>query len=90
VAAEQAGAYYLAFSTPFPSPTKPKPTDYSLEIYQEAKQHVHVPIFSIGGITLANAPQLIEAGADGVAVVSGVFGALDVEAAARALARLFA
>jgi thiamine-phosphate pyrophosphorylase len=89
VAAEQAGADYVAFGTPFPSPTKPKRTDISLGIFQEAKQRVHVPVFAIGGITLANTPQLIDAGADGIAVVSGVFGAPDVEAAARALARLF-
>jgi thiamine-phosphate pyrophosphorylase len=90
VEAETAGADYVAFGTPFPSPTKPKRTDISLGIFQEAKQQVHVPVFAIGGITLANAPQIIAAGADGIAVVSGVFAAPDVESAARALARLFA
>jgi thiamine-phosphate pyrophosphorylase len=89
VAAEQAGADYVAFGTPFPSPTKPKRTDISLEIFHQAKQRVRLPVFAIGGITLANAPQVIDAGADGIAVVSGVFGAPDVEAAARALAQLF-
>jgi len=48
-----------------------------------------VPVFAIGGITLANAQQVIDAGADGVAIVSGVFGAPDVEVAARALTQLF-
>ena len=90
VMAEQAGADYVAFGTPFPSPTKSKRTDTSLEIFQQAKQRVGVPVFAIGGITLANAPQVISAGADGLAIVSGVFGAPDVEAAARDLARLFA
>jgi thiamine-phosphate pyrophosphorylase len=89
VAAEQAGADYVAFGTPFPSPTKAKRTDISLEIFQEAKQCVRVPVFAIGGITLANARQVIDAGADGIAIVSGVFAAPDVEAAARALAQLF-
>jgi thiamine-phosphate pyrophosphorylase len=89
VAAEQAGADYVAFGTPFPSPTKAKRTDISLEIFQEAKQRVRVPVFAIGGITLANARQVIDAGADGLAIVSGVFAAPDVEAAARALAQLF-
>jgi len=89
VAAEQAGADYVAFGTPFPSPTKAKRTDISLEIFQEAKHRIHVPVFAIGGITIANAQQIIDAGADGIAVVSGVFGAPDVEAAARALAQLF-
>ena len=90
VAAEEAGADYVAFGTPFPSPTKAKRTDTSLGIYQEVKQQVKVSVFAIGGITADNARQVIEAGADGIAVVSGVFGAPDVESAARALAQLFA
>ena len=89
VAAEQAGADYVAFGTPFPSPTKPKRTDISLGIFQEVKQRVKAPVFAIGGITPDNARQVIEAGADVIAVVSAVFGAPDVEAAARALAQLF-
>ncbi len=89
VAAEQAGADYVAFGTPFPSPTKTKRTDTPLTIFQEAKRQVQVPVFAIGGIAVGNAQQVIAAGADGIAVVSGVFGAADVEAAARALAQLF-
>jgi thiamine-phosphate pyrophosphorylase len=89
VAAEHDGADYVAFGTPFPSPTKAKRTDISLGIFHEAKQRVRVPVFAIGGITLANAQQVIDAGADGIAVVSGVFAAPDVEAAARALTQLF-
>ncbi len=89
VAAERAGADYVAFGTPFPSPTKSKRTDISLGIFREVKQRVTVPVFAIGGITSDNARQVIDAGADGVAVVSGVFAAADIEAAARALAQLF-
>jgi thiamine-phosphate pyrophosphorylase len=90
MAAEQEGADYVAFGTPFPSPTKTKRTDISLGIFQEVKQRVKVPVFAIGGITIDNARQVIDAGADGIAVVSGVFAAADVEAAAHALAQLFA
>jgi thiamine-phosphate pyrophosphorylase len=90
VAAEHEGADYVAFGTPFPSPTKTKRTDISLGIFQEVKRQVHVPVFAIGGITIDNARQVLDAGADGIAVVSGVFAAPDVEAAARALAQLFA
>jgi thiamine-phosphate pyrophosphorylase len=88
--AERDGADYVAFGTPFPSPTKTKRTDISLGIFREAKQQVSVPVFAIGGITIDNARQVIDAGADGLAVVSGVFAAADVEGAARALAQLFA
>src|SRR5918912_2415200 len=67
VTAEREGADYVAFGTPFPSPTKPgKRTDMTLGIFQEAKRRVRVPVFAIGGITLANARQIIDAGADGV------------------------
>jgi len=90
IEAEQAGADYVAFGTPFPSPTKPKRTDISLDIFHQAKQRVAVPIFAIGGITITNAQQGIDAGADGIGRVSGVFGAPDVEVAAQALTQLFA
>jgi thiamine-phosphate pyrophosphorylase len=90
VAAEREGADYVAFGTPFPSPTKnTKRTDIAIGIFQEAKRLVHVPVFAIGGINIANAQQIIAAGADGIAVVSGVFGTPEVEAASRALAQLF-
>jgi thiamine-phosphate pyrophosphorylase len=93
LAAEQAGADYVAFGTPFPSPTKP-PTrsrrpDRTLDIFQAAKARLTVPVFAISGITLDNAPQVIAAGADGISVVSAVFAAADVGAAARALAQLW-
>jgi thiamine-phosphate pyrophosphorylase len=94
VTAEHAGADYVAFGTPFPSVTKPptstRRAERSLGIFRRAKQRVTVPVFAISGITLANAPEVIAAGADGLAVVSAVFGAPDVGAAARALAALCA
>ena len=93
VAAEHAGADYVAFGTPFPSVTKPPTSarrpERSLDIFRQAKQRVTVPVFAISGITLANASHVIAAGADGLSVVSAVFGAPDVGTAARALAELF-
>jgi thiamine-phosphate pyrophosphorylase len=89
VEAQQAGADYVAFGTPFPSPTKMKRTDIALDIFQAAKQRVTIPVFAIGGININNAAQVIGAGADGIAVVSGIFAAPDVGVAAQALARLF-
>jgi thiamine-phosphate pyrophosphorylase len=89
VAAEQAGANYVAFGTPFPSPTKGTQGKTPLTIYREVKQHVSVPVFAIGGINVDNAQQVRDAGADAISVVSGVFGAADVGAAAKALADLF-
>jgi len=48
-----------------------------------------VPVVAIGGVTAANAPVLIRAGANAVAVITAVFDAPDVEAAARAIANAF-
>jgi thiamine-phosphate pyrophosphorylase len=89
VAAAQAGANYVAFGTPFPSPTKGTQGRTPLTIYREVKQHVSIPVFAIGGINVDNAKQVRDAGADAISVVSGVFGAPDVGAAAKALADLF-
>jgi thiamine-phosphate pyrophosphorylase len=89
VAAEQDGADYVAFGTPYPSSTKTKRTDLSLEIFRQVKAHVKLPVFAIGGITLDNARQVIDAGADGIAEVAGEFGTADVETAAQGLAQLF-
>jgi thiamine-phosphate pyrophosphorylase len=46
---------------------------------------VGLPLIGIGGITAANAGEVIRAGADGVAVVSAIQDAADVETAARQL-----
>ena len=48
-----------------------------------------MPLVAIGGITLANAPQLLDAGADSLAVLSALFDTPDIRAAARALNHLF-
>ena len=55
----------------------------------EAKHRLRAPVVAIGGITAANAKSLIDAGADAVAVISAVFAAPDVEAAARDIQSLF-
>ena len=89
LAAERAGADYVAFGAFFPSPTKPTEIRASVELLREARAVLHVPIVAIGGITPDNAPVLLEAGADALAVVSGVFGQPEIQAAARRYAALF-
>ena len=88
-AAVQAGADYIAFGSVFASPTKPKAVRAPLSLFGEARA-LGVPLAAIGGITLENAPQLIAAGADLLAVVSDLFDAPDVRARARAYGKLFA
>ena len=88
--AERAGADYVAFGAFFPSPTKPTEIRAPVGLLREARISVKVPIVAIGGITLENAPALLEAGADALAVVSAVFAQPDIKAAARRFAALFA
>ncbi len=83
-----AGADYLAFGAFHPSPTKPHARHATPLLLTDARTF-GVPLVAIGGITSDNARPLIEAGADFVAVVSGVFAARDVAAAAEKYAKLF-
>ena len=86
--AAAAGADYVAFGSVFPSPTKPAAVRAPLTLFGEAKS-LGVSLAAIGGITLENAPQLLAAGADLLAVISDLFDAADIAARARQYARLF-
>lgn len=86
-AAVRAGADYVAFGSVFPSPTKPAAVRAPLSLFAKKRG---VPLCAIGGITLANAPQVIAAGADLLAVISDLFDAPDIAARTREYARLFA
>lgn len=89
-AAETAGADYVAFGSFYASPTKPAAPRADVDLLRAAATALHVPIIAIGGITPVNAAALIDAGADSVAVLSALFDAADVEAAARTFNQLFA
>ena len=89
LSAQAAGADYVAFGSFFASPTKPAAPRASLDLLREAAPVIHVPLVAIGGITLANAPQLLDAGADCLAVLSALFDAPDIRASAHDLNQLF-
>jgi len=89
VVAQASGADYVAFGGFYPSLVKPGAVRAPLTLLQEAKRRLSVPVVAIGGITLDNAPQLLAAGADGLAVISALFGAPDIRAAARGFTALF-
>jgi thiamine-phosphate pyrophosphorylase len=86
--AAAAGADYLAFGAFFPTATKPNARRAAPELLRAA-QETGLPRVAIGGITPDNARPLLEAGADFLAVVSGVFGRPDVFQATRSYASLF-
>ncbi|NJD34341.1 MAG: thiamine phosphate synthase, partial [Betaproteobacteria bacterium] len=88
--AARAGADYLAFGSKFSSRTKPAAVRAPQELLGEARRQCGLPGAASGGITLENAPQLIDAGADMLAVVSDLFDAMDIRARAEAYQQLFA
>ena len=71
--AGEAGADYVAFGAFFPTQTKEPKTQADIELLRWWAQAMEVPVVAIGGITVGNAPVLIEAGADFLAVASGVW-----------------
>jgi thiamine-phosphate pyrophosphorylase len=83
------GADYIAFGSFFASPTKPAAVRAPLSLLAEAKVACGLPLCAIGGITLQNAPQLIAAGADLLAVITDLFESPDIRARATAYTRLF-
>ena len=87
--AENAGADYVAFGSFFPSAIKPNAVQAPLALLTEATSAVSLPLVAIGGISASNGGQLIDAGADALAVISGVFKAEDVRSATRQIASLF-
>ncbi len=88
LAAQRAGADYVAFGAFYPSPTKPEAPRAPLALLRRARRLLDLPIVVIGGITPDNAAPLALAGADAAAVISGVLGAEDITAATRRLNNL--
>jgi thiamine-phosphate pyrophosphorylase len=89
--AGEAGADYVAFGAFFPTATKQPKTSAAIELLQWWSETTIVPCVAIGGITVQNAPALIAAGADFLAVSAGVWEYQDgPRAAVKAFNTLFA
>jgi thiamine-phosphate pyrophosphorylase len=89
--AAEAGADYVAFGAFFPTQTKEPKTQASPELLQWWSEMMVIPCVAIGGITVANARGLMDAGADFLAVSAGVWEHPEgAEAAVRAFNALFA
>lgn len=78
---------YVSFCSMFPSASAASCELVSLATLAAARELGGSTIFASGGITPANAASVIAAGADGIAVISGILGADDPESAARAYKR---
>ena len=87
--AQAAGADYVAFGAFYPSSTKPNAVAADPSLLTRAHQTLEIPVVAIGGITAENGATLINAGADMLAVVQGVFAQPNIEHAAKQYAQLF-
>ncbi|VVB63088.1 Thiamine-phosphate synthase [uncultured archaeon] len=79
IAAQRSGADYLGVSPIFQTATKSdagKPAGIAL--IEEIRAKVGIPLIGIGGINLANAPEVVRAGADGLCAISAVVSKKDV------------
>ena len=89
VEAQAAGADYVAFGAVFTSPTKPGARPASCELVREAKSQLEIPVCAIGGIDKSNVAQVIDAGADMTALISGLFSEADISLTAKYISGLF-
>ncbi len=90
LAAQAAGASYVAFGGFYPSRVKKYAVTTKMEILDQARAVIAVPTVVIGGMTPENAAPLAARGASMVAAISSVYQADDVGAAVAAFLRLYA
>ena len=77
IAAETAGADYIGFGPVFETTTKDAGRPRGLEAIKAIKRSVSIPVVAIGGIDAGNVAAVLDAGADGVAVLSAILKAPD-------------
>ncbi|NCP78143.1 MAG: bifunctional hydroxymethylpyrimidine kinase/phosphomethylpyrimidine kinase, partial [Desulfuromonadales bacterium] len=87
--AENHGADYIALGSIFPTNSKDAPELVGLDVLQRVRRAVRIPLVAIGGIDVAGAEQVLEAGADAVAVIKAVMADPQPAVAAREISLLF-
>lgn len=86
--AEQQGADYVGFGPIFPTATKDAGVTQGLETLRIVRKAVGIPIIAIGGISRTTVADVIRSGADGVAVISAVLSASDIQQASEDMLRI--
>ena len=89
ISAQNQGADYVAFGACFASKTKPNAPVADLRLFSQARAELTIPTIAIGGINQQNATQVIEAGADAIAIIQAIFAADDVKLASQQFSQLF-
>ena len=88
IAAEKAGADYLGVGAMFSTTTKLDAREVTHEMAKKITDAVDIPVVAIGGINKKNMLELKGTGVDGVALVSAIFGAENIEAECKELKAL--
>ena len=88
LAAQSAGADYLGVGAVFPTSTKLDASEVSHQTLKEICAAVDIPVTAIGGINKKNIAELSGTGVDGVALVSAVFAAENIEEECKLLKKL--
>lgn len=86
--AEKQGADYLGVGAVFPTGSKADADDVSYETLKAICEAVSIPVVAIGGISAGNVSALKDSGISGIAVISAIFAARDIESAAKRLKEL--
>ena len=86
--AEKEGADYLGVGAVFPTGSKMDADDVSYETLKEICSAVSIPVVAIGGIGAGNVLKLENSGISGIAVISAIFAAEDIEKATKNLKEL--
>jgi thiamine-phosphate pyrophosphorylase len=77
--AEAGGADFVTFGPVFSTPSKSQyGAPVGLEALRTVKKQICIPVFGLGGIKSENIHEVMGAGADGIAMISGIFGADDI------------
>ena len=88
ILAEKHGADYLGVGAVFPTGSKDDADDVSYETLKAICDAVDIPVVAIGGLNKSNILELSGTGVDGVALVSAIFSAEDIESECRELRAL--
>jgi hydroxymethylpyrimidine kinase/phosphomethylpyrimidine kinase/thiamine-phosphate diphosphorylase len=87
--AEAHGADYIAIGSIFPTATKDSTTLVGLKTLEKVRRAVRIPVVAIGGITPEGAFEALDAGADAIAVISGIMADADPARAAKEYSLIF-
>ncbi len=80
--AEQGGADFITFGPVFITQSKARyGAPVGPEALKELKKRIRIPVFGLGGITRKNMHEVMQAGADGVAMISAIVAAEKVQKA---------